>query len=89
MNLNKSQAQTDSEIIHNITSLVELELKQNMDEDSFGLYKIKTKQLLQKLLEKLEDNFEYQLFLESEVKRLETLNTPNNKQNYNKPNYNL
>ena len=38
MNLNKSQAQTDSEIIHNITSLVELELKQNMDEDSFGLY---------------------------------------------------
>jgi hypothetical protein len=54
-----------------LNSLLETELQETLSVTDFAEYKGKSKALLTKLLAKLEDNFEYQKYLESEVKRLE------------------
>lgn len=65
------EQKVDYEIIHSLNSLLEFELQETLKESDFQTYKGKSKALLSKLLLKLEDNFEYQKYLEHEVIKLE------------------
>jgi hypothetical protein len=65
------EQKVDYEIMKSLNSLLETELQETLSASDFAEYKGKSKALLTKLLAKLEDNFEYQKYLEAEVKRLE------------------
>ncbi len=63
---------SDHQLMKALSSLVELESKDIFDAGDFVLYRSKTKNILEVLLAKLEDNHEYHLYLEEEVRSLET-----------------
>jgi hypothetical protein len=65
------ETEVDYEIMKSLNSLLHLELQDGESERSFIQYREQSKALLTKMLAKLEDNDEYQRYLESEVKRLE------------------
>ena len=61
----------DYEIMQSLNCLLEFELQDSLQENDFQTYKGKSKEVLSKLLVKLEDNAEYRKYLESEIKKLE------------------
>lgn len=63
----------DYEIMQSLNCLLEFELQDSLQEKDFQTYKGKSKEVLSKLLVKLEDNAEYRKYLESEIKKLEEL----------------
>jgi hypothetical protein len=65
------ETEVDYEIMKSLNSLLHIELQDSEPQQSFSHYREQSKALLTKMLAKLEDNDEYQRYLESEVKRLE------------------
>jgi len=63
----------DYEIMQSLNCLLEFELQDSLQEKDFQTYKGKSKEVLSKLLVKLEDNAEYRKYLEGEIKKLEDL----------------
>jgi hypothetical protein len=61
----------DVEILHSLSGLMEIEMRKSYGEEDFMAYKGQSKGLLQKLLSKLESNFEYQQWQEGELRTLE------------------
>lgn len=68
-----TEQKADYDIVRSLNGLMEIELQDALNENDFQDYKIKSKALITKLLAKLEDNFEYQKYLETEVQRLESI----------------
>jgi hypothetical protein len=67
----ESEFEVDYEIMKALNGLLEMELQDSFGSEHFQRYKEKSKALLSKVLAKLEDNHDYQKYLEQEVKRLE------------------
>lgn len=65
------EGKIDYGIVKSLNGLLELELQETLKVEDIKEYKAQSKALLSKLLAKLEDNFEYQKYLETEIKRLE------------------
>ena len=57
--------------MQSLNCLLEFELQDSLQENDFQTYKGKSKEVLSKLLVKLEDNAEYRKYLESEINKLE------------------
>lgn len=62
----------DHILLKTLTSLMMLEAKDSLTADELAEHRTKTKQILESLIAKLENNYEYETYLEGEITALET-----------------
>ncbi len=61
----------DHQLMKTLTSLMILEAQDSLTPQQFSEHRMKTKQILESLIAKLENNYEYETYLESQIEALD------------------